>query len=109
MNDIGHFEFGELHRPIWFDGVDEVLNRDSTDSLNYWIGYWVQALRHLVRFKEDVIFVSYENLCLKGSPALLAIAQRLGLEVTHLRMCSRLSSAPRLTIAKRRRRWIKIS
>jgi len=43
MADIGHFEFGALHRPILFDGVDELASRHDPGQLEYWIGYWIAA------------------------------------------------------------------
>jgi hypothetical protein len=79
MNDIGHLEFGELHRPIRFDGVDEIVSKYAPDTVNYWMGYWVQAFRHILQFQNDVAFVSYERLCTGGAAALRAVEDRLGI------------------------------
>ncbi len=38
MVDVGHFEFGELHRPFGFFGLPD----DATpDTYDYWLTYWV--------------------------------------------------------------------
>lgn len=47
--DIGHFEFGANHRPILFEGMDQVCARSGPDQLDYWLGYWIAAHRHLLR------------------------------------------------------------
>jgi hypothetical protein len=47
--DIGHFEFGANHRPILFDGMKEVIERFDPLELDYWVGYWVAAHRHLLK------------------------------------------------------------
>ena len=79
MDDIGHLEFGELHRPIFFDGVAEVRLRYRTDTLDYWIAYWIMAFRHILRHSNEVVLVSYEKLCQVGVPGLKTIAERLGI------------------------------
>ena len=85
MNDIGHLEFGELLQPIAFEGMDEVVTRYRPESLEYWIGYWIQAFAHIIRQKDKVLFVSYETLCKKGITGLREIAGRISLEPHELR------------------------
>ncbi len=63
MEDIGHLEFGALHRPIRFDGIDQVSDRYSTETLDYWLAYWVIAFTHIWRFRDQITLVSYENCC----------------------------------------------
>ena len=79
MEDIGHLEFGELHRPICFDGVDGIMGRYRPDGLDYWLAYWVAAFGHIVRRRQDIELVSYERACADGSTAMEAIGDRLGL------------------------------
>jgi hypothetical protein len=47
MRDIGHFEFGELHRPILFDGMDSVIETHDPRHLDYWLAYWLCAYGQL--------------------------------------------------------------
>lgn len=80
MKDIGHLEFGELHRPIHFAGMDDILDRSDPCSLDYWIGYWVAAFTHILSHNDDVVLVSYEALCRGKAAALRALAERLECE-----------------------------
>lgn len=77
MSDIGHFEFGALHRPIAFAGVDEVCARYAPDTLEYWIAYWLHGFRHVLAYAEDLQFVSYERLCAGGKGAFATVARAL--------------------------------
>jgi hypothetical protein len=79
MEDIGHLEFGQLHRPIAFDGMEEVRRRYQPDSLDYWVGYWFHGLRHVAARQDRVMLVSYERLCAGGQRAIRALTDRLGL------------------------------
>ncbi|MEZ5289009.1 MAG: sulfotransferase [Vicinamibacterales bacterium] len=79
MRDIGHFEFGALHRPIAFDGVTDMRARYSTDTLDYWLAYWVHGFRHVLSEGDGVVFVSYERLCSGGAAALDSLTTSLGL------------------------------
>jgi len=77
MEDIGHLEFGELHRPIWFEGMDETCSRWHPGALDYWVAYWIRAFQHILRFKDEVLFVSYDRLCDAGSAGIHTVAERL--------------------------------
>lgn len=79
MRDLGHFEFGELHQPIAFEGVESVRSRFDPDSLDYWIGYWVSAFREVLKGRDQVILLSYERLCSRGLTALHALEHELDL------------------------------
>jgi hypothetical protein len=79
MQDIGHFEFGELHRPLAFEGVDEIRDRFDPDSLDYWIGYWILAFTALLARRDEVLLVSYVNLCRGGAEAVRRLIEALGL------------------------------
>jgi hypothetical protein len=77
MYDIGHLEFGQLHRPIQFDGMDEVGRRYQPDTLDYWVAYWVRAFRHVKTCQTSIILMSYETLCAAGPALMPALAERL--------------------------------
>jgi len=77
MDDIGHLEFGALHRPLDFPGMEEVRGKHSLDSLGYWVGYWVTAFDHVLARCDKVILMSYEQSCANGAAALQALAGAL--------------------------------
>jgi hypothetical protein len=79
MEDIGHLEFGALHRPIRFPGMDIVGGRHTAESLDYWIAYWIAAFAHILRHAGSVVLVCYERLCQAGSGGIQAIAAHLDL------------------------------
>lgn len=74
MADIGHFEFGALHRPIRFPGLDETLGDRRPESLDYWIAYWIAAFAYVAGLGDLVRFVSYDRLCERGAAGLPALA-----------------------------------
>lgn len=61
MRDIGHFEFGAIHRPILFEGMAAAIEVQIPETLDYWLAYWTSTYRHLAGVK-DVIFVDMERL-----------------------------------------------
>ncbi len=60
MGDVGHFEFGALHRPILFPGFVEETAQLQPDSLEYWLRYWICAYRHLMQ-RDDIIWVDMQR------------------------------------------------
>jgi hypothetical protein len=86
MRDIGHLEFGELHRPIDFAGTDEMLARYRPDTLDYWVAYWECAFRHLLTQSGSLVFLSYEGLCAAGTSVMDSVGDYLELPSGALRM-----------------------
>ncbi|MEM7268684.1 MAG: sulfotransferase [Pseudomonadota bacterium] len=41
MKDIGHFEFGALHRPFDAPSLDEFVDGRTPSDINYWLAYWI--------------------------------------------------------------------
>ncbi len=79
MADIGHYEFGALHRPIAFPGFDLLARgRDPLDA-DYWLAYWIAAFDYVLARREGVILVSYEAACLDGRRTLGDICARAGI------------------------------
>jgi hypothetical protein len=66
MGDIGHYEFGALHRPIWFPGLEDLLKGRDKRTLDYWLAYWVAAFEHVRARRHKVRIVPYEALCADG-------------------------------------------
>jgi hypothetical protein len=59
--DIGHFEFGLLHKPIMFDGMDKVIAQFDPDGIDYWLAYWICAYEaiskhRMIRFVDMADF-----------------------------------------------------
>lgn len=79
MHDIGHLEFGELHRPIAFDGMAEVIARYEPVSLEYWVGYWVAAFEQILSRPDLSTFVSYERFCGDQAASIQALSDGLDL------------------------------
>jgi hypothetical protein len=74
MQDIGHFEFGQLHRPIQFGNTPE----GDPETIEYWLSYWISAFEHILTLQAQVQLVSFENLCAGGASAFGKIAERIG-------------------------------
>jgi hypothetical protein len=75
MQDIGHFEFGQLHRPILFDEAPS----GDTGSIEYWLSYWISAFAHIVSLPAQVVLVSFEQLCAGGAGAFATLADKVGI------------------------------
>lgn len=79
MADIGHFEFGELHRAIQFPGLREFAGNLSPATLDYWIAYWITAFSEVSQC-HDLHFVSFERLCARPEAILNELLDHLDLE-----------------------------
>lgn len=77
MRDIGHFEFGALHKPILFDGMQDVIAQYDPKSLDYWIAYWIKTYVHLAGVK-GALFLDMEDFTAKASVEPLLAALGLG-------------------------------
>jgi len=81
MEDIGHYEFGQLHRPIGFPGVDALIGGRSPTTLDYWLGYWIAAFEHVRDHPHAAIPVSYEALCARPRAVFSNLLEQLGIVV----------------------------
>jgi hypothetical protein len=81
MHDIGHFEFGALHRPFAFADPLPVVSSSASDPHRdeYWLGYWIRTFHALLDEGDSVHFISYERLCEDPRTALAALEEALGL------------------------------
>lgn len=77
MADIGHYEFGALHRPIRFPGLGALIEGRDPTSLDYWLAYWIVAYEHVLSRRKSVIAVCYEETCERGAAAMGEICERL--------------------------------
>ncbi len=78
MRDIGHFEFGALHKPIAFPEFSADAHDPGT--LDYWLAYWTAAYRYLLDNAGTFLPLSYEDLCRGGEAAWAALLERVSLQ-----------------------------
>lgn len=83
MRDIGHFEFGALHRAISFD--TDSLARYTPDHPDYWLAYWIACFEHVAGQTDVISLVAQETLRTEPQQTMDAITGQLGLECTHSR------------------------
>lgn len=79
MADLGHYEFGVLHRPIRFAGLDDLVRGLGSDSLDYWLAYWIAAFEHVLAGDDAVVLLRYEEFAASGAEGLAALCERCGL------------------------------
>lgn len=80
MADIGHLEFGALHRPIQFPGLAERLAGRSPESLDYWLAYWISAFEYVQERRDRLIVVSHEAICNEGEATTGRLFAELGID-----------------------------
>ena len=80
MADIGHYEFGELHRPIQFPNLDTMIEGRDINSIDYWLAYWVTAFKYIRSKKDEIYLLSYEDTCSGGKDALEKFCRLLGID-----------------------------
>lgn len=90
MADIGHYEFGELHRPITFPGFDKSLSTRNPLEIDYWLVYWIAAFEYILERRDKVILISYENICTDGIGGLTEICTQL--EIPEAGMLDKIAS-----------------
>ena len=76
MADIGHYEFGNLHRTIGFIGIKELISDRNPLTMDYWVGYWIAAFEHVLTHRNAII-LSYEDTCIDGYRVLFDICRML--------------------------------
>lgn len=82
MADIGHLEFGRLHRPLLFPDVEERLRQFANTDLEYWLTYWILAYRAVLESSGKVVLVSLDSLRSDPLAVLSRLSARLGLSDT---------------------------
>ena len=60
MSSIGHYEFGEDHKPFFNSNNDYNIN-----SINYWIKEWTKFYDEILKIKQNDKFylISYDKCC----------------------------------------------
>ncbi len=80
MRDIGHLEFGDLHRPIQFPGLAERQAGLSAETLDYWLAYWIVAFEYVQARRERLTIVSHEAVCNHGPATTERLFEALGID-----------------------------
>lgn len=80
MADIGHFEFGRLHKPIDFPAAGAAADTGDTRTIDYWLSYWIAAFSYVLSKREHLALVGYEALCRNGRSTLGVLCDTLGLQ-----------------------------
>lgn len=80
MADIGHYEFGELHKPIAFPGMDEVIRQYEPASPDYWLAYWIAAFDYLAQ-QPGLLVASHEAICESPRQGLATLCQAVAMPV----------------------------
>jgi hypothetical protein len=79
MADIGHYEFGRLHRPFAFGGfLDERGTRDP-DQPDYWLAYWIAAYDDVRAARSRLRPLAYDRWCASPRAEFGALVEAVGL------------------------------
>ncbi|MCB9994675.1 MAG: sulfotransferase [Hyphomicrobiaceae bacterium] len=80
MRDLGHFEFGRLHRLFAFPEAPE-WQLFTGRHVDYWARYWRAAHTHLAAHRDPRIrLFDYDAFCNDPGPAIERLARNLGID-----------------------------
>jgi hypothetical protein len=79
MADLGHFEFGELHRPIDFPGLDALIEGLDPSGLDYWLATWIAAFEAVLARADRLTILSHEAACREPLAAMRLLCEALGI------------------------------
>ena len=79
MRDIGHFEFGALHRPIGFDTFS--TGGLKPEEPDYWLAYWISAFKEVTTHLHRVHLVFQDDLRAAPKEAMKILTDKLDLRV----------------------------
>ncbi len=79
MEDIGHYEFGSLHRPFAFNGLIELTAGYQPEFPDYWLAYWIATFEHIIEKRGNAVIISHEKVCENGLGTLAPICEKIGL------------------------------
>ncbi len=82
MRDIGHLEFGALHRPIAFADFTALSGDRIPADVNYWLAYWIAAHKHILSQADLLQIVPQVELGTESNRVLSRLCQTIGLDAT---------------------------
>lgn len=80
MRDIGHFEFGSLHKPFLFPGFADDAARFTPRDIEYWLAYWIAAFSHVRKRSGKVILLPLEHFRRKPATMLKKLCTIAGID-----------------------------
>ena len=92
MQDIGHFEFGEIHRPIGF--ADFLPNQYDPGTPDYWLAYWIAAFENVLSHAEGCILVKQDDLRHAADETIAALCDQLNLSAGQMKFSGYFRSTP---------------
>lgn len=92
MRDIGHFEFGQIHKPIRFPGFDGESYEPTT--ADYWLHYWIRAFQEILKHRNSCIFVLQDDLRKSPQGTMMRLCEALGITPNSLRFADYFRSSP---------------
>jgi hypothetical protein len=79
MRWLGHFEFGENHKPFNCSGGNSLLSFEPND-LNYWLVVWIDVYRYLLKSSPiGTRFIAFEQLCISPDTVLGDLFESAGI------------------------------
>lgn len=81
MRDVGHYEFGVLHKPINFPKLSKLVGPLQPDSIDYWLAYWIAAFDY-IQTKSFIQFIHYESFCQNSQSIFFKLADFLELDTS---------------------------
>jgi hypothetical protein len=77
MRDIGHFEFGALHRHIAFDR-SFIAGREPWHP-DYSLAYWITCFETIADHADRLYMIRQDDLRSRPSPTMTTLVKHLGL------------------------------
>ncbi|NOD36593.1 MULTISPECIES: sulfotransferase [unclassified Ruegeria] len=92
MSDIGHLEFGVLHKPIAFAEFDPAGTKP--DQPDYWLRYWIAAFREVELQSDRCFIVTQDDLRSRPYQTMTALLKSLNLPQTDQRFDTYFRNTP---------------
>ncbi len=86
MRDIGHLEFGTLHRPLEFPGFAPETYDPMTGD--YWLAYWIAAFRDVLACAPRCHLITQDDLRAQPQQVMQALTARLGIAAASIDFAS---------------------
>jgi hypothetical protein len=80
MQDIGHLEFGELHRPVAFEGLEALAAGRTPRDPDYWLAYWIAAYRNVEAHRNGLHIVRQDMLGTDSARVMAELCASIGLD-----------------------------
>lgn len=92
MRDIGHFEFGDIHKPIGF--ADFSPNQYDPATPDYWLAYWIAAFENVLSCADTCILVTQDDLRHAPEETMTALCDALELSPGQMAFSDYFRSTP---------------